>query len=398
MASAGRISLVDALRGFALLAIVLLHNLEHYNLYFTPIDYPEWLSRLDNLFMDLIFFLFAGNAYATFSLLFGFSFYIQMRNARRKGLDFRWRFAWRMFILALFAEFHSLFYNGDILLLYAFCGLILIPASSWKDKTVIVIACMLMLQPYAWFKIIYALFNPDYVDTNSLFVKYAVSAEEVGMHGNWVETIYNNIGNGQLFSNLWQIEAGRIFQTPALFLFGLLLGRHEMFIKSSKSLHFWKKVLLYAGIALIPMFVLKYYIPSLITNITIQSYYGIAVPRIYNFIFMSLLVSSFILFWWYKGDGYKFQRSVIRYGRMSLTNYISQSIIGVAIYYNCGLGLYKSTGAVLCVIIAFIIFGLQLLFSDYWLSRHTQGPLEKIWKLATWIKQPHRKPDRKAVF
>lgn len=77
-----RLGVVDALRGFALLAIVLLHNLEHYNL-FLPLDYtlPAWLQTIDKYAWDTMFFLFAGKAYATFSLLFGFSFYIQFHNA-----------------------------------------------------------------------------------------------------------------------------------------------------------------------------------------------------------------------------------------------------------------------------------------------------------------------------
>ena len=85
-----RLGVVDALRGFALLAIVLLHNLEHYNL-FLPLDYtlPAWLQTIDKYAWDTMFFLFAGKAYATFSLLFGFSFYIQFHNAEKRGTDFR---------------------------------------------------------------------------------------------------------------------------------------------------------------------------------------------------------------------------------------------------------------------------------------------------------------------
>ena len=100
-----RLGVVDALRGFALLAIVLLHNLEHYNL-FLPLDYtlPAWLQTIDKYAWDTMFFLFAGKAYATFSLLFGFSFYIQFHNAEKRGTDFRGRFAWRMCLLFLFAQ------------------------------------------------------------------------------------------------------------------------------------------------------------------------------------------------------------------------------------------------------------------------------------------------------
>lgn len=47
-----RLNVVDALRGFALLAIVLLHNLEHYNIYFIPEFQPTWLQVLDKWMWD----------------------------------------------------------------------------------------------------------------------------------------------------------------------------------------------------------------------------------------------------------------------------------------------------------------------------------------------------------
>ena len=106
---------------------------------------------------------------------------------------------------------------------------------------------------------------------------------------------------------------------------------------------------------------------------------------LYNFVFMGILVSLFILAWYGRGNGYRFQRSIIAYGRMSLTNYITQSIIGVAVYYNFGLGLWDSVGPALSVLIGLAIFMAQLMFSRYWLGRHKQGPLEYLWKRGTWI-------------
>ena len=155
-----RLGVVDAVRGFALMAIVLLHNLEHYNIYHLPEGQPSWLDALDKGVWDTVFFLFAGKAFATFSLLFGFSFFIQMDNQARKGNDFRLRFAWRLFLLALFAQLHALFYNGDILLLYAFCGFFLIPVARLSNKLVLAIATVLVCQPFEWYRMIRALMDP----------------------------------------------------------------------------------------------------------------------------------------------------------------------------------------------------------------------------------------------
>lgn len=80
-----RIEVVDALRGFAVMAIILLHNIEHFNLYNFPEATTDFMKALDKGVWDTLFFLFSGKAYAIFALLFGFSFFIQFDNQARKG-------------------------------------------------------------------------------------------------------------------------------------------------------------------------------------------------------------------------------------------------------------------------------------------------------------------------
>ena len=379
-----RLKVVDSLRGFALLAIVLLHNLEHYNLYFIPDFYPEWLQSIDKFFWDMIFFLFAGKAYATFSLLFGFSFYIQFSNARKKGIDFRGRFAWRMFLLFLFSQFHALFYNGDILLLYAVVGLVLIPVCKLSDKNVLVIAVFLLLQPYEWGRLLYAAFNPDYAITNR-YVPYAILSGQVTSQGTFWEVLCSNIWTGQLYSNIWQVEAGRLFQTAGLFMLSMLLGRRRYFEKSDVSCRVWHRILKSGIVMFLPLYCLSIFVPDYIENSSGKIPYTIIIQSLSNFVFMAILISAFTLLWFKKESGYKWQIFIIPYGRMSLTNYITQSIIGVAIYYGYGLCLYRSTGAVATLLIGAAIFIFQLLFSRWWLSKHKQGPFEYLWRKATWM-------------
>lgn len=380
-----RLGVVDALRGFALLAIVLLHNLEHYNLFFMPENVPAWLQTIDKYAWDTIFFLFAGKAYATFSLLFGFSFYIQFHNAEKRGIDFRGRFAWRMCLLLLFAQLHALFYNGDILLLYAVVGFALIPVCKLKDKTVFWIALILLLQPYEWGRAIYALINPDYVAVTGHFIPYAMRAEAATANGSFFDVLQSNIIDGQLYSNIWQVENGRLFQTAALFMFGMLLGRRKYLIKSEESVRFWKRMLIGAVIAFIPLYCLRIFVPDFITDSSALIPYNIAVPSYANFAVHGVLVSLFTLLWFKKETGYSWQSLLIPYGRMSLTNYISQSIMGVTIYYGFGLSMYKYAGATASLLIALLIFTVQLVFSRWWLVRHRQGPLEFLWRKGTWI-------------
>ena len=97
-----RLHVVDALRGFAIVSIMLLHNIEHFDFYYEPAGLPSWMVSLDKGIWDTLFFLFGGKSYAIFALLFGLTFFIQSDNQKRKGRDFRGRFAWRLLLLFMF--------------------------------------------------------------------------------------------------------------------------------------------------------------------------------------------------------------------------------------------------------------------------------------------------------
>ncbi len=381
-----RLEVVDALRGIALCAIVLIHSLEHYNLYFTPKGYPDWLYALDSGVWDTTWFLLAGKAFSTFSLLFGFSFFIQLDNAQKRGVPFRGRFLWRLFLLMLFSGLHSIFYNGDILFMYSIMGLILVAMCKCSTKTVLITATILILQPLEILRFILASTGVDFIEYGRHWVPYMREVTPIMTGGNYLETIHSNITDGWMFSNLWQIENGRVFQISALFLFGMAAGRLQLFVNSPKSKQVWKKLLLCSIVLYIPFYILKLYYPEWLEgNPKMATPADIAIPSIVNFLMTVVLVSIFTLAWFHKGNGYKFQRLFAPYGRMSLTNYIVQSIIGVAIFYNCGLGLYEYTGATLSLLIGVAIFTLQLLYTRWWLAHHKQGPLEFLWKKGTWL-------------
>ena len=75
-----RVEVVDALRGFAVMAILLVHSLEHFIFPVYPVDQPAWLNILNDGVFNVTFTLLAGKSYAIFALLFGFTFYIEGGN------------------------------------------------------------------------------------------------------------------------------------------------------------------------------------------------------------------------------------------------------------------------------------------------------------------------------
>lgn len=100
--------------------------------------------------------------------------------------------------------------------------------------------------------------------------------------------------------------------------------------------------------------------------------------------FTVVLVGSFVLL--YRKESFQRYTTALRfYGRMSLTNYISQSILGALIYFPFGLYLAPYCGYALSLLIGFGVLVLQVLFCRWWLSGHKQGPLEALWHKLTWL-------------
>jgi uncharacterized protein len=73
------------------------------------------------------------------------------------------------------------------------------------------------------------------------------------------------------------------------------------------------------------------------------------------------------------------------YGRMSLTNFIGQSVICTFLFYPWGLHLGLVVGTSLSIVLAIMVLVVQIIFSRFWLNCHKQGPLEHMWHKLTWI-------------
>jgi len=71
-------------------------------------------------------------------------------------------------------------------------------------------------------------------------------------------------------------------------------------------------------------------------------------------------------------------------GRMGLTSYLTQSVVGTFLYYGYGFGLRTTLGFLASVLLAAVIFALQMAFSRWWLRRFRFGPCEWLWRSMTY--------------
>jgi uncharacterized protein len=160
-------------------------------------------------------------------------------------------------------------------------------------------------------------------------------------------------------------------------MLGMLAGRKGLF---SDPL-FWRRALLIAVVLFIPFYVLKTWPELLGVGEAVRRPLLVIITSWSNVAFMVVLVSVFVLLFY----SLRCLMFFSPLGRMSLTSYVVQSIIGTSIYYGFGLGMYQYTGASFALAIGLVLALVQRQFSVWWLAKYSQGPLESVWHKLTWL-------------
>lgn len=386
MQQSHRIEIADVLRGFAIMGIFLIHTIEHFNFYSFPKAPNEFIEFTDKAIWEGLFFALAGKAYAIFAMLFGFSFFIQDSRQTEQGKDFRARFAWRLVLLFVIGNLDAAFFTAEVLVLYSLVGFAMLPVCRLSNRTVLIIAIILMLQPIEIYKIIYSLANPDYVAGPSLDAPYWAVTYEAQTNGNFWQMLKVNMWEGQIASLGWAWENGRVFQTASLFLIGMLVGRTQFLKGGPEYLKLNVRLIIISILVFFPLYGLHNMLPSFIENQSLLKPLLLILSSLHKFAFMVFLVNT--IMWGYYNTT-KFKKWLVKlvpYGKMSLTNYVMQSIIGSLIFYGWGFGLHKELGVTYSFLLGVALFLLQYNFCVWWMRHHKQGILEYLWKRATWLK------------
>ena len=377
-----RIDVADALRGIAVAGIILYHSVEHFNIFTQEtIVYP--LSS-DQTVADVLAWLLSGKMYGIFAMLFGLSFFIMNDNQAQKGRSFSGRFAWRMCLLFLFGVVNVAFYDGDILMLYAVYGLFLIPVSYLSSGLVWLIIGLLVIQPVE----LYCLLTGYEID-HTRFWEVSGMINAAHEHGTFWENTLTNLRYGFEVNLRFNIFSGRLTQLLCLFIIGMQLGRQRLFYNEGNHLKIWHNVLWISALVVI------------ILSLVDFSPIALWLTPIYNFIILLMIVSA-VVSGWYAFEGVRrVLHHLCIFGRMSLTNYLLQSIIGCTIFCGYGLGCYRLLGITYAVMVGAGMVICQYLFARFWFSRHQRGPLEGFWRKLTWMKfgsAPANDYDAKVLF
>jgi len=377
-----RVLLVDALRGFALMGLFLVHSIELFELY--------WQNPVESKVHDIIFFLFAGKAYGIFAMLFGISFFIIMDRQAQKGVDFRIRFAWRLVILFALGTLNSMVYSGEVLQVLAGYGFFLILAYRIPSKWLILLAIAFLLTPNLIYHYWAAMQNLSGANDQPYSWKLYEQTAAVWTKGTLSEVLTFNVSTGSLAKWFFFFDGSRGFQLFGLFLVGLVLGRLGFLVHPEQFKRLRKTLFLFAIPGAIVFFSLQQYlsapeVKALWPQGSMAKWYlDELVSGYFCLAFMTILVVVFIAAY-QRQIGQKILGVLAPVGRMSLTIYVSQSLCGVPFFYGYGLGMYDKLTQLQALLLGMAFFTLQVLFAHWWLKRFHYGPLEWLWRAATYL-------------
>ncbi len=399
-----RLQALDVMRGVALLGIFIMNLPSMGRSFFEPDALA--MQRIGNygasdhaVFM-LSLAMLEGKFNGLFTLLFGMGLGLQLE---RLGPSDRGVIARRMITLLVFGLLHLLLlWGGDVLHIYAFLGLLLWMVRHWSPGALARLAALFLLAQFALGAGVAWVWNDQtYQAGQALLQALQQSDNSVYAQGTWmagipqrlVETLltYSSPHLLPLIGWFWLALAS----TAVL---GLWVCRSGWLEADSAAQRWLCSGAGRAGLWLLFVVALGCWLasgaltadqdPALAPSA--QTLLGLNLGDTHR-VLMTLCYAGLILRWCLLGGAAALRRNLALVGRMPLTMYLMQSLMGTFIFHGWGLGLWEQLGPTACVALAVTLFALvQMPLARWWLARHPMGPAEALWRRVSYA-QPRAK-------
>jgi uncharacterized protein len=359
---------VDALRGFALLGVVLAN--------------ATWFagkaqlisSSLDMAALAIINSIFTNRFFLMFSFLFGFGFTSQERRHQENSIKFRTRFARRMAVLFGFGLLHATFlFVGDILMLYAVCGGLLWLCRGLDVRTLFVLGAIsvatgVLSQTFGY----YLLSGPH--------GPAALPGE--GFRGDFFEVVGFNIS--VLPSDVLPLTL--LVNGPfalGMFLLGRAASIADMFPLKYTLQSSTRKLVVFSACISIPLSYI-FYSFSFAAPGHDSVFAGLLWCAISPVAALTMALTAYD--WFLSHENALLSRVMAAAGRNTLTAYILSSVLFCTVFYGWGLDKYDSLPASIILMVALGNYALIVALCAIWQTRFRLGPLEWVWRRLTDLK------------
>ncbi|KOP70954.1 hypothetical protein AN957_05365 [Cytobacillus solani] len=374
-----RLGIIDGIRGFSLIGILManmlifqygiwgMNELEHFKLFVGDEAANIWVK----VFVE-------GSFMPIFMFLFGYSMIKMKEKLEENGGKVKRHFARRFFLLIVLGLLHSTFvWEGDILFSYGCLGLLMMIFLNRKKKTIFIWAVtLLILTSFIGFGNMME--TPEEAESINSYVQKANLIYADGSYSEIKD--FRNSGEDPL-----GLPPGAYFfiilLTPfmlcPLFLLGMYAAKMRWFTQPKEE----RKLYVCWASILVPIGLLLKSIPYLLPNTVwagVAEILGAPLLAI-GYIFAFALLYA-------KGVNPVFLKLFENVGRLSMTNYLLQSIICTTIFYGYGFGLFGQIGVINGILLAIAIYGIQVITSHFYLKVWKVGPFEKLMRIGTYLK------------
>jgi uncharacterized protein len=373
-----RILSLDVIRGFSLLGIFIINMISFHSPFLYVDHYTWWKTPGDQQLYPWIDVFVQASFYPLFAMLFGYGLALQQERSLGKGSGFYQIAIRRLLVLLLIGCVHAfLIWSGDILINYAIFGLLLLFFMKLSGKALLWTGAFLFLIPQLFFSILLILvsltdqagvaFYSDITNIKDSITAYSSgNFKEIFLQR--FEDWYNVNGPGNVLFLMLSILP--------MMLIGAGAGKLHFLERLPDNRKLWLSVLTAFLVVGISLKSLPFLVDANVAYTYIQDMLGAPFLSVSYAVLLALLMInrkiSVVL------------KPLAAAGRMSLTNYLTQSIVGTLIFYNYGLGLYGEVTLVTGTWLAIGIFLIQVILSELWLSKFRYGPMEKLWRKLTY--------------
>ena len=390
-----RIDSIDVLRGFALLGILVM-NIQLFAMpeaaYYNPTAYGDLEGA--NLYVWLGGRLLADQKFMTiFSMLFGAGIVLMTSRAEARGETRRVHYR-RMGWLALIGLLHAhLLWAGDILFLYAVCGMLVYPFRRRSPGWLLVAGTATVAVAAAIFVGLQASL-PSWSEEALAEVTLgawqptrAIMDETLATYrGGWLEQMPVRSASALRFETFLLVIWG-LWRAGGLMLIGMALYKLDVF-SARRSPRFYGALIAAALVAGIPV---EAY------GVALDFEYGWALDwsllqgRQFNYwpsIAVALGYVGLVMLACRSTALRRATRPFAAVGQTALSNYLLQTVICTTIFYGHGLGYYGSVDRVGQLGIVIGVWAVQSIASPLWLRRYRFGPAEWVWRSLTYGARP----------
>ena len=382
-----RIVEIDMVRGFALFGVLLV------NMYGFGADSITWSSASDKLAFAIMHVFFETKSWTLFSMLFGFGFALQLERAHARGFPILPTYLRRLAVLFALGAAHALLYDGDILMLYAELGLGLLVVRRLPTRSLLLLAAALMLVfPLARL----ASIREGPAGSNEIERSRARLEREQRLHvyafGSLAEVAADNANAipADPLEDVTTPESG--LAVFAMFLLGFSVGRSG-FLRdiqgNSATLALVRAWGL--GIGLGAMVAERILAATAGYEVFREQRAGPAVQLAGDLLFafgstaLALGYAAALVLAAQTPGGRAALAPLARVGRLSLTVYLTQTLMFTTLFYGYGFGQTSRLGPAAVTGWAVAFFAVQVVACQWWSRRFRFGPMEWLWRSLTYL-------------